>query len=242
MSHDTAHLSLKNHSSAPDRPLLDSHYPSRGQYTPRYRGRDPRGRSYFPGQGSYGSPLKLLCQICGRAGHSALKCFHRFDLPHSNPQTTAGVPATTSAMEPFRQVPQSFDPLHSSSQALVTTPSLPPDDAWYLDNGASHHTTPDVTAIDTKATYHGSNKLVVGNGSALPITHIGNSYIPTPRPLQLKNILLVPALKKNLISISQFTLHNNVLVEFDASCCYVKDKVTKDILVQGRLTNGIVPD
>ena len=65
VSHDTAHLSLKNHSSAPDRPLLDSHYPSRGQYTPGYRGRDPRGRSYFPGQGSYGSPLKLLCQICG---------------------------------------------------------------------------------------------------------------------------------------------------------------------------------
>ena len=115
VSHDTAHLSLKNHSSAPDRPLLDSHYPSRGQYTPGYRGRDPRGRSYFPGQGSYGSPLKLLCQIYGRAGHSALKCFHRFDLLYNNPHTTAGVPASTSAMEPFRQVPQSFDPLHSSS-------------------------------------------------------------------------------------------------------------------------------
>ena len=34
VSHATAHLSLKNRSSAPDRPLLDSHYPSRGQYTP----------------------------------------------------------------------------------------------------------------------------------------------------------------------------------------------------------------
>ena len=132
VSHATAHLSLKNHSSAPDRPLLDSHYPSWGHYTPGYRGRNPRGRSYFPCQGSYGSPLKSLCQICGRAGHSALKCFHRFDLLYSNPQTTAGVPANTSTMEPFRQVPQSFDPLHSSSQALVTTPSLPPDDAWYL--------------------------------------------------------------------------------------------------------------
>ena len=28
-------------------------------------------------------------------------------------------------------------------------------------------------------------------------------------------------------------------MEFDALCCYVKDKVTKDILVQGRLTNGL---
>ena len=155
------------------------------------------------------------------------KCFHRFDLLHSNPQTTAGVPASTSAMEPFRQVPQSFDPLHSSSQALVTTQSLPPDDAWYLDNGASHHTTPDVTAIDTKATYHGSNKLVVGNGSALPITHIGNSYIPTPRPLQLKNILLVPALKKNLISISQFTLHNNVLVNLMPHVAMLRTKLPR---------------
>ena len=64
MSHATAHLSLKNHYSAPDRPLLDSHYPSRGHCTPGYHGCNPRGRSYFPGQGSYGSPLKLLCQIC----------------------------------------------------------------------------------------------------------------------------------------------------------------------------------
>ena len=65
VAHATAHHSLKNHSSAPDRPLLDSHYPSWGHYTPGCRGRNSRGRSYFLGQGSYESPLKSLCHICG---------------------------------------------------------------------------------------------------------------------------------------------------------------------------------
>ena len=51
VSHATAHLSLKNYSSVPDRPPLDSQYLSRGQYTPEYRGHNPRSRSYFPSVG-----------------------------------------------------------------------------------------------------------------------------------------------------------------------------------------------
>ena len=63
------------------------------------------------------------------------------------------------------------------------------------------------------------------------LLYIGHASIFASNPLLLQNILLVPAIKKNLISISQFTLHNNVIVEFDFSYCYVKDKVIKAITV-----------
>ena len=109
----------------------------------------------------------------------------------------------------------------------------------YLDSGATHHTTPISESLESKSEYHESSKLLVGNGSALPITHVGQLNISASKPLHLRNILLVPSIKKNLISISQFTLHNDVTVEFDASCCYVKDKQTKTILVQGKLNNGL---
>ena len=60
--------------------------------------------------------------------------------------------------------------------------------------------------MTTKSEYSGNGKLALGNGSHLPITHIGNFHLPTSRSLSLRNILLVPSLTKNLISISKFTL------------------------------------
>ena len=81
--------------------------------------------------------------------------------------------------------------------------------------------------------------LTVGNGTSLPISHNGNSSLGTSKPLHLRNILLVPSINNNLASISKFTIDNNVIVEFDAFCFYVKDKVTKQILVQGHLHKGL---
>ena len=116
VSHDTAHLSLKNHSSAPDRPLLDSHYPSRGQYTPG---------------DAVGEILEVVLISLAKVHMDLLSNYSaRFvdeqDTLHLSVSiglifsTTILIPLpvfllSTSAMEPFRQVPQSFDPLHSSS-------------------------------------------------------------------------------------------------------------------------------
>ena len=94
-------------------------------------------------------------------------------------------------------------------------------------------------SLESKSEYHGSSKLLVGNGSALPIIHVGHLHISASKPLHLRNILSVSSIKKNLISISYFILLNDVTVEFDASCCYVKDKHTKTILVQEKLNTGL---
>ena len=54
-------------------------------------GRGGRGRSSAGGRGrfpsggrGYNSFNKPLCQICGRMGHIALKCFYRFDARYQN--------------------------------------------------------------------------------------------------------------------------------------------------------------
>jgi hypothetical protein len=53
------------------------------------------------------------------------------------------------------------------------------------------------------------------NGEGMFITHIGQSTIFTPsHPLHLKNILHVPSIECNLVSIKNFTLYNNVFFEF----------------------------
>lgn len=49
----------------------------------------------------------------------------------------------------------------------------------------------------------------------------------------LKDILLVPSITKNLISISKLTTDNNLFVEFVGNVGYVKDLLKKQVLLQG---------
>ena len=68
---------------------------------------------------------------------------------------------------------------------------------------------------------------------------LGFYIVTAPKPLKLKNIFLVPSITKNLISISKFTLENDVIVEFNANCCYVKDNQSKEVLLHDTLKNGL---
>jgi hypothetical protein len=62
-----------------------------------------------------------------------------------------------------------------------------------VDSGVTHHTTPSVGNISTLRPLTSSNPLsiVVGNGSSLPITSVGDSVLRGP--FYLNNILLAPA-------------------------------------------------
>ena len=84
----------------------------------------------------------------------------------------------------------------------------------------------------------GFRKLAVGNGVTLPISHISVCHLPTYKPLALKNILLVPSIENNCISISKFTSDNDVIVEFKSSSCFVKDKILKVTLLTYTLHEG----
>lgn len=56
---------------------------------------------------------------------------------------------------------------------------------------------------------------MIGNGSSLPITHIGNVHINTKSgPLVLSNVMHVLAMKKKLLSISQLTKDHDHIFEF----------------------------
>ena len=125
------------------------------------------------------------------------------------------------------------------SQAYISSPTVVNDKAWFLDSGETHHVTADGDSLPTKTKYSGTAELAIGDGSTLPISHIDTVKIPASKPLILKNILLVPAITKNLISISKFTLENNVIVEFNSSCCLLKDPQSKTILLQGFIKDGL---
>lgn len=76
----------------------------------------------------------------------------------------------------------------------------------------------------TKTDNNGQELVYVGNGTGLSIDSIGHSFIKTPnsKPLVLQNLLHVPKMTKNLVSVSKFCKDNYVFFEFHLDSCCVK--------------------
>ncbi|GJZ48293.1 retrovirus-related pol polyprotein from transposon TNT 1-94 [Tanacetum coccineum] len=102
------------------------------------------------------------------------------------------------------------------------------------DTGANSHVTPDLEAMDNSDAYYGDDALLVGNGKGLPILHIGSYKVYSPqKTFSLKNILHVPEISHNLLSVQIFCHDNDVFFEFHTSYFVVKDESTHTTLLTG---------
>ncbi|KAL5561436.1 hypothetical protein UlMin_031183 [Ulmus minor] len=63
----------------------------------------------------------------------------------------------------------------SSMSAMVATPNTVADNSWYLDSGVTHHMTQNVAGISNITPYTGSERVTIGNGKQIPISHVGAS-------------------------------------------------------------------
>ncbi|KAL5728168.1 hypothetical protein ACHQM5_001281 [Ranunculus cassubicifolius] len=111
---------------------------------------------------------------------------------------------------------------------------------WILDTGATNHVTVDSSHLSHLSEYYGPEKLHVGNGDALPIYNTGFSLLPTPsKHLLLKNVLHVPSITHNLLSVYRLVTDNNCSITFTKSNFLVKDLTTNKVLLTGLLNNGL---
>ena len=98
---------------------------------------------------------------------------------------------------------------------------------WLLDSGASHHVTADPNNLILHAPYGGPNDIIIGDGNGLHITYSGTTSLSTSsNSFTLHNVLCVPLMKRNLISISQFFKTNKTLIKFLPFSFRVKDLQT----------------
>ena len=108
--------------------------------------------------------------------------------------------------------------------------------SWYVDSGATQHMTPHVQNIHTPSSYTGTEAVVVGNGCSLPIKNIGTSTFSNS--LQLRHVLHVPLLTKNLLSVQRFSSDNNYYFLLDDLGFSVKDKTIGRTLLSGPSSFG----
>jgi len=155
----------------------------------------------------------IFCQVCGKEGHQAYRCYKRFDHSVSRP------------------------PQKSASAA---TSSYGVDTNWYMDTGATDHITGDLEKMTVRDKYHGRDQVHAANGLGMEITNVGYSHLHSPN-LHLKNILLVPQAHKSLCSVNRLTRDNNIFLEFHPDHFFIKEQVTKKTLHKGRCEGGLYP-
>uniref|UniRef100_A0A2N9GHZ2 Integrase catalytic domain-containing protein n=1 Tax=Fagus sylvatica TaxID=28930 RepID=A0A2N9GHZ2_FAGSY len=194
-----------------------------------HRGRGGRS-SNFPQQPQSTQPQSTAqgrserptCQICWKQGHYAIDCYHRMDFAYQgkNPTTKLAAMASASNIQ------------HTQSSA----------ESWLTDSGASDHITATANNLNPQVPYQGIEQVSVGNGQNLPIQSIGNSQLHTiSHKFQLKNVLHVPRIASNLLSVHKLCLHNNCSCHFDANKLLIQDIPTGKLLYKGLSKNGVYP-
>ncbi|XP_019430268.1 PREDICTED: uncharacterized protein LOC109337698, partial [Lupinus angustifolius] len=111
---------------------------------------------------------------------------------------------------------------------------------WYPDSGATNHLTSDSSLLHEPTEHFGPDQIYMGNGAKAPITSSGNTYFHSTNfttSLSLQNLLLVPTITKNLMSVSQFAKDNSCYFEFHPNYCVVKSQGSDEVLLQGTLTS-----
>jgi hypothetical protein len=84
--------------------------------------------------------------------------------------------------------------------------------------------------------YIGTDHVMVGDGSRLPISHIGNTKLDSYHgKLELQDVLIMPDIKKKKFSFSKLTKYLSCAIEFISYGSKIKDKITELILALGSL-------
>lgn len=126
------------------------------------------------------------------------------------------------------------------AQANCTIMPQPATNRWMLDSGASHNITSEVQNMSMHSEYEGPDEVVIGDGTGLNVTHVGSTHLSTPsKTFALTDLLCVPSIHRNLISVHKFTSSNNCSVEFNPFFFSVKDLSTGVHLLQGKCEDGI---
>ena len=193
----------------------------RGNFSTRGRGFHQQLSSHGSQSGSSASSVssedRPSCQICGRYGHSALRCWRRFN----NTYNEEDMPVAMAAMR-------------------ITDVSNHGGSEWFPDSGATAHITNSTNHLSYNQPYRGNDGVIIGDGNFLPITHVGSADIAsTSGTLPLRDVLVCPDITKSLLSVSKLTRDYPCRFEFDCDGVCVKDKQTQSVLKQGSTREGL---
>ncbi|KAK1645622.1 hypothetical protein QYE76_063427 [Lolium multiflorum] len=112
-----------------------------------YSGRQQGQQDRSTGTGG----TRPTCQICGKQGHLASRCFKRYYKNYLSIGNDGGNKERQLAV--------------FSTTTTGSTSSFPVDPAWYADTGATDHLTNDLNNLTMREQYHGKDNVKTVNGT-----------------------------------------------------------------------------
>ncbi|KAJ7538885.1 hypothetical protein O6H91_11G067400 [Diphasiastrum complanatum] len=153
------------------------------------------------------------CNFCGKYGHFVFECKRKKAIQDKKKQSSNFIED-----EDKSEVVGCYE-LFSASTSEIS------EDCWYIDSGATQHMTPHREWF-TQFEDSGVNAHVkLGDNSSYDIKGRGTVrvHLPSGDIGEIKNVLYVPSLKKNLLSVSAIT-KQNMKVDYDDQKCLIKNK------------------
>jgi hypothetical protein len=178
----------------------------------------------------------LVCTHCGETNHSKQRCYEIIGYPEwwdftKKPRKKiAGKAMVTSTHENESSQPTA-NVAHSGivGKAHVFS-ATSKNSTWIVDTGASDHMTSDYSQL--QSLFPSPQTIIsTANGSTSPITGVGSVILS--KNITLDNVLVVPTLECNLLSVSQITSSLACTVTFWPSYCVFQDITTRKILGYG---------
>jgi hypothetical protein len=188
-----------------------------------------------------------VCSFCGKVGHTVNRCWTKNKQSGRKPSRMGGKRANYAEREYYGsgydddEVPLAFV---VSMECGVTAAKENMRGMWAIDSGATHHICNDKSkfAILDEGD-HGD--LVVANGHKTKILGVGtvNERIELPngqvRDLQVTDVLFVPSVGKNLLSIPQINKSNKFQVVFDGPSMNVLSKNSHKVVATADFVDGL---
>ncbi|XP_073227024.1 uncharacterized protein [Cicer arietinum] len=115
--------------------------------------------------------------------------------------------------------------------------SVTPSHTWIIDSGATDHMTGESSLFSSYSPCAGNHKIKIADGSLSAIAGKG-SVILSPK-LTLKDVLHVPNLSCNLLSITKLTKDINCQANFFHSHCTFKDLSTGKMIGNAKESGGL---
>jgi hypothetical protein len=188
----------------------------------------------------------VVCDYCNRPRHTRETCWKLHGKPahlkngKPGPRSVPAAHEAKNSLPNQDQVEELIRLLKSSSlsgipnaslaqtgnfstpTSLSCTSNMPAP--WIIDSGASDHMTGLSSLFQTYSPCPGNKKIKIADGSVSPIA--GEGKIPLSTHIDLKNVLHVPKLSYNLLSVSKICEDSN---------CYITKRGTSvTILTQRR--------
>ena len=166
------------------------------------------------------------CFECNKIGHLGKNCFKR----KARLQRENGKSSNTKEAKSFLTV-------------LSTGNDHVEKNEWYIDSGASVHLTNDKTWLTSASKPPSSTQeIIVANKNRLNVDAVGEVNLDvctggTPDKINVKEVMFVPDLTTNLLSVSKIT-NKGHKVYFESSKCSIYDK-SNALIASATLKNGM---